>query len=388
MARKPLAEKPIIKKAETATIPDKKDEIPDRPELIIDLGNALVKIILSYVNTKGVLRYVERSFPHALAIVNPRQYEEGLSRAGNHGIAYNFVQIESNRYVIGESAEQFNVEKRQGRAKYAEDYYVPFVLSVVSQEFAECPELLRNGIDVMASHAPQDVAFGGLLIKTLKRSWSWSSGNATFRMSIRSVETFDEPFGGYNNAGMIRQENVASGEWQFPLIGSTVGVIDIGGGTISMIKVAPDGGILKADNGIVGINNVLKAFEQQLLTAFPSYFGSARRIPSHAMRDALATGFYKGKGDTTGFDVSAQAEVASVSLINELATLYITVLDDGLDVDMLLGSGGGSGTFQGKIRSITKHEKFFLSEEASSIHYSNIRGAYKLSKVLKMLNKS
>lgn len=355
-----------------------------RPMLIIDLGNALVKIIFTYHNGKE-FKVIERCFPHALALVNKRQYDEGLQRAAGKGLSYNFVQIEDYRFVVGKSAEVYQVEKRQGRAKYTEEYYVPFVLSVISEEFSSTPDLLRGGIDIMASHAPQDSAFGNILIQSLRRVWSWSSGGKSFRVNVREVQTFDEPFGGYNNAAMMMEKHAKSEEWLFPLVGKTVGVIDIGGGTISMLKVAPDGGILKADNGIVGINNVLRAFEQQLLVAHPEYFSRARRIPDESLREALATGMYKGKGDARGFDVSEQAETASVVLLNELSTLYITVLDDGLDIEILLGSGGGSGTFHDQIKALTKHRDFRLTENPESIHYSNIRGAYKLSKVAELM---
>lgn len=355
------------------------------PMIVIDLGNALVK----YITAAS-----ESSFTHALASISQSQYMKGLTGAAGNQTRFNFIKIGAKYFAVGESAEALRVERRQGRSKYAVDYYLPFLLSIIAREYASIIDTdkypadyagyipLADSFSVIASHAPLDGAYSPFLIKSLKNFWEFEAGGQKFSVNIGNVETYDEPVGGYFNAALIYDRTKKSEALSTPLEGYSVGVIDIGGGTISMTKMSPDGSVLRADNGTMGINNTLDLLEQELITAYPKVFGQVRSIPNATRRAALKAGRFIGSGGAVDLDIRRQIEKASIYILNELATMWLTVLNDGIDLDIVILTGGGCGCFQKQVEESIRHGDVRLSEKSEEIQFSNVRGAAKLKKMM------
>ncbi len=86
--------------------------------MILDAGNSIIKAKIARRN-KG-----EIAFPHALRPLTESEYQNILTRAGAAGPPQDYMKINGQAYVVGESAERHGVHtQRTGAARYTRDYY-------------------------------------------------------------------------------------------------------------------------------------------------------------------------------------------------------------------------------------------------------------------------
>jgi hypothetical protein len=117
--------------------------------IILDAGNSLIKAKLAR------REFGECAFPHALQLLTENEYQTILSRAGKNTPLLDYVRINSQPYVIGESTECHGlVTQRNGAARYTRNYYGIFVAAALSRLYE------RGGdVKVFGSHPPGDVKF-------------------------------------------------------------------------------------------------------------------------------------------------------------------------------------------------------------------------------------
>lgn len=333
------------------------------PALILDFGNAFVKFVC------GVLT---RMYPHSLALLNELQYTQAL--ATPQVAAQDFLSLDGKYYAVGASAQEYKVTIRTGRAKYVKDYIGPFFCRAVAELFVNTPELLADGLEVMASHASGDQEFDTLLAESLMGHWEFTAAKQKFSFDVSAVSTYTETFGSYVYRGIV-QTDVG---YETPLYGSSIGIIDIGGGTCSVLKVNEEGAIVSnsGKSSPQGINDVLERFEALLNVSHRDRFQNSRRISRSRLDDALRTGIYRGGG--TSFNVTDEREQAFIPLLNEVNSMWIANLGGGNDIDTVLLAGGGSVTSQESITEMLGHEDVQMTDTSRGLMYvqlTNVHGA-------------
>jgi hypothetical protein len=66
----------------------------------------------------------EAAFPHALKALTDTEYEQIVLRAGRFGPSQDYLRVNGQPYVVGESAERHGtLTRRSGAARYRPDYY-------------------------------------------------------------------------------------------------------------------------------------------------------------------------------------------------------------------------------------------------------------------------
>lgn len=339
------------------------------PPFVIDAGNAFVKWAIDDI--AGL-------FVHKVAMLTPNEYLDGLNRYGKTA-TLDFIELEGNAYAVGATAENYNVQHRRGAPKYKREYYGVLLASAIARAFYADPTLLSGGIKVTASHASRDYEFHKQLIASIKGRWNFKCGGKSFNFNISTVETYEEPFGGYALQAFQKDRR---GIWTAPLAGVAVGVIDIGGGTCGTLAVNEDGTVQygTAASGSQGVNNAVDRLKSLLKTDFPDYFQMGADMSEKRLRDALKQEKYTGGGRT--FDCSKQVSLALAPLLNEVENMYIDKLNGGGDSDVIILTGGGMEILHEKVIAITKHGNVRLAAELGALQGANVQGAKIFNEVL------
>jgi hypothetical protein len=337
--------------------------------LTVDVGNALLKAVCGGNRT---------FFPHALAEIGKARWESALNRFGNVA-AHDFVSLDGKYYVVGATAENFDLTKRTGRPKYTREYYGPLFAAATARIFATQPDMLSSNMKVMASHTPADAQWAGDLGDMLRTRWKFTVGDDEFDFKVDETLTFDEPFGGYCNKAF---EFGDGGHIVAPLYGEKVVIIDIGGGTNSILAVNEDGDVeyAQAGSGTLGINDVMEALETELNESYHEVMRDARSIPTGMLRKTLDTGIFRPRGKQ--FDVEELVQVALTGLVNEVQNLYLTRGRGGIDAHRIILTGGGSAILFDRLLPLLDHENVELAGAANDIHFANVKGADKFRQVI------
>ncbi len=334
-------------------------------QLFIDLGNALVKWILGDY---------EGWMPHALAEINEAQWNEQVGSTQGRD-SFSYVHLNGKYYAVGRAAEKFRVTRRLGRLKFERQYYGPFFCSIVARMFAGNPELLEQGLNVMASYAPDDYEWSDELKGALIGKWDFECGNKRWRFAVKRVKDYSEPFGSY---ALRAFERKGSG-FVTPLLGKQVGIVDIGGGTHSLLQIGPDGEVdnLSGRSGQMGINNTIDLFEKLIYRdkAIKAKLPKGRKLSRQILRDAFRTGML-AFSQKEPIPVRHLVEPAAIPLLNEVSSLYYGFMDGGADQDEIIITGGGIVSLESQIRDLLDHGNVTLSQEdLTTIQFANVRGA-------------
>jgi hypothetical protein len=337
------------------------------PKFIMDGGNWAVKIVCGEY---------ECLFVHKIAELTPAAYANAMDRYGKTA-PLDFIAIDGRYFVVGETAQSYEVIRRQRRAKYTVDYYGVLFASAVARMFFNNPESLESGLDVIASHASADYEFRAELRASIKRNWNFECGGVKFKFPVLSVQTFEEPFGGY---AMMAFNKTKRG-WETPLNGLAVGILDIGGGTCGCLGVSADGTIRYnvAASGEHGINSAIEALKVELQHVYRDRFKTG--APSeNRLQQALQTNVYRGGG----YEIPCEREVerALNPVLNDVFNLYTTSLGGGADYDLIALTGGGNGILYNKVQAILNHGNVHLVTDPKYIHMANVRGAQVFDAVL------
>lgn len=354
--------------------------------LIIDNGNYKVKAVSGQTKI---------SFLHQIAPIMPHEYKDGIQRYGQaqHG---DFMEMDGQAYVVGETAQYYNVIRRQGAPRYTRNYYGVLFAMAVARSAASLgaknakgvyTDLKREGLHVVASHASRDYAFRDNLEEALLGHWDYTVGKDRFVFDVHSIEAYEEPFGGYANRAFVKTER---GTWMTPYAHETVGIVDIGGGTCGTLVVAEGGDVqyTAAASSDQGVNNAVERLRNGLKSTMPKFFSTGRDIPLDRLQDAIRTGVYKGKGQT--LDVQALVDAAINPLLNEVHTMWMQQLGGGLSLDRVFLTGGGNILLGEKVKSMLDFPResieYATGNTTDMLEYANVMGAQRFRDLIQALS--
>jgi len=154
-----------------------------------DAGNSIIK-------AKIVRRECgEVAFPHAIKPLAETEYTNILTRAGVSGPPLDYVRVNGQPYVIGESAERHGVHiQKTGTARYTKEYYGIFAAAVLGWVYEKGGEVM-----VFGSHPPGDLLFREDLMRSAVGEWHIEVGKSERHFKVIYANTFDEPIGGLMN---------------------------------------------------------------------------------------------------------------------------------------------------------------------------------------------
>lgn len=354
--------------------------------LILDNGNYKVKTISGQSKS---------SFLHQIAPIMPHEYKDGIQRYGQAQHA-DFMQIEGQSYVIGETAQYYNVIRRQGAPRYSRDYYGVLFAAAVHRAASSLgtkdakgvyTDLKKHGMRVVASHASRDYPFREKLADALYGKWDFMVGKERFTFKVHEVDTYEEPFGGYANRAFVKNER---GNWMTPYYHETVGIIDIGGGTCGTLAVAAGGDVqyTSAASADQGMNNAVERLRNGLKNEYPDFFGSGRDIPLARLQDAIRTGVYSGKGEKK--PVQHLVDAAINPLLNEVQTMWAQQLGGGLGLDRVFLTGGGNILLGERVKALLGFNpdavEYATGNTTDLLEYANVTGAKQFHELIQAMN--
>ncbi|NDJ86410.1 MAG: ParM/StbA family protein [Chloroflexi bacterium] len=336
--------------------------------LILDAGNSIIKARLG--NN-------EITFPHALRRLTETEYRQVLDRSGPQGPPPDYLRVNTEYYVIGESAERHGtVTRRTGAARYTRDYYGVFVAAALSR-------LTEWGMNmsVFGSHPPGDVIYRDNLMESAVGDWTVEMSGRERRFRVTYVNTFEEPVGGLMN--LLLTEDGRNFQ-RTDLSGRTL-VIDIGGHTTDWLAVNPGGAIdySLSESTPIGILEVFRDFERSFRANHRDAVRGLTKLPPDRVRNAVATGIFLGGGEE--FPCEAEVNEATSTLLNRISDTYQNLAGGPLPWDSIVLTGGGSAILYSRLLPVLKHKSVILADEPDMIHLANVRGGSKLWHLYEMM---
>ena len=117
--------------------------------MVLDSGNSIIKAKIAR-RERG-----EVSFPHALRRLTETEYSRIISRTGLSDPPVDYIRVNGQPYVVGESAERHGIiTQRNGAARYTRDYYGLLAAATLGRLYDRSRE-----VAVFGSHPPGDVKF-------------------------------------------------------------------------------------------------------------------------------------------------------------------------------------------------------------------------------------
>jgi hypothetical protein len=340
--------------------------------LILDSGNSIIKGKIAR-RERG-----ETAFPHALRALTETEYESILVRAGRSGPPPDYIRVNGQPYVVGQSAERHGtLTRRTGAARYRVDYYGVFVAATLARLYERGGEVTLFG-----SHPPGDVAFRDDLMGAALGDWHVETGGRERYFRVTYANTFDEPVGGLMN--VILSEDGQHYK-RLDINGGRALVVDIGGHTTDWLAVNPGGEVdySLAESTPIGINEVVRNFERSFRANNLDAVRDTPTLPPDRVRDAIASGVFVGAGRT--YDCENEVREATSVLLGRIAETYQNVAGGALPWDTLILTGGGSAMLYDRLLPILGHEQVILADDAEGIHLANVRGGLKLWRLYEAL---
>lgn len=336
------------------------------PKLYLDFGNADIK----YLDGSGNYGH----FRHALAEISNSKMNRlmGRSTLPPKGL----LVVNGNGAAIGDAARRHTINERpMGAARYTKEYFGFFL----AQALVNCFEKGSNNIALYASHAPQDADYAQDIVDACMGEWEIVSPRGKLKFKVKRVETFDEPFGGFNhyvltNAGRERKDN--------PISDSTCLIVDVGGHTVDVMAVDAGGEIdlSTLDSTRIGVIQLKKQFTEDIRVKHRDKFRKAGNFDDKRIETAIMSGFYPyGK---LKLDVSNEA-IENVSLLANDVLEIIDANGGATNYDIVLLTGGGAALIYEPLKNGMPDMAFQLVEEKrDNMRYANVFGASKLFKLL------
>ena len=306
------------------------------------------------------------------------EYASILSRKGRQGSLQDYVRINGQPYVVGESAERYGVHtQRTGSSRYTRDYYGIFAAAVLGQFY-------ERGMDiaVFGSHPPGDAMYREDLMKSVVGEWTVEVGERESRFKVNYANTFDEPVGGLMNVLLTEDGQ----HYQHTEInGGRSLVIDIGGFTTDWIAVNPGGEVdySLARSVSIGIHNVVSDFEESFRANNLKAVKDTPVLPPERVRRAIATGIFEGAGRR--YPCEKEAKEATNMLLNRISDTYQRLAGGAMSWDAIILTGGGGGLLHKRLLPILSHEQVILADDLESLHLANVRGGLKLWRLYEAL---
>lgn len=336
--------------------------------MVLDAGNSIIK---AKMNDKEV------TFPHALRRLTESEYQQVIERAGPSGPPIDYMRVNGDYYVLGESAERHGtVTRRTGAARYTRDYYGVFVAATLGR-------LMDYGVNVsvFGSHPPGDVIYRDNLMESAAGDWNLEIGGKERRFRVNYVNTFEEPVGGLMN--LLLSEDGQHFR-RSDLDGRSL-VIDIGGHTTDWLAVGRGGSVdySLSESTPMGILEVFRDFERSFRSNHRELVRGLTKLPLERVRHAVASGMFRGGGQE--IDCSNEVNEAASTLLNRIADTYQNLAGGPLPWDSIILTGGGSAILYDRLLPILGHKSVILADEPESIHLANVRGGQKLWMLYEMM---
>ncbi len=329
--------------------------------LVLDCGNALIKA----KRTGGQ----EDEFSHALKALQPADWRELLKHT-NDRVPSGYAVVNGAPYAYGTQAERYMPDKSHGARRYEESYYGVFCAIALARLFAK-----SGNVSLFGSHAPGDVEYRDDLMRAAARTWRVELDDKSLTFEVDYVNTFDEPQGGLMNVILAddgqHYRNSA-------INGGRALVIDIGGKTTDFLAVNPGGEIdySLAHSEQIGILDAVRDFTKAFRQNNRTLVKSVDELTADRVREAIATGSYRGAGTT--YDCQKEADEAVSALLGNIRTVYHDVAGGPVPWDSIILTGGGSAILESRLRDVLQHNRVLLADEPAKIHFANVRGGMKL----------
>ena len=340
--------------------------------MVLDAGNSIIKAKIARRHNSEI------AFPHALKPLTETEYEHILSRSKTIGLQSDYIRINGQPFVVGESAERHGVHtQRTGSARYTRDYYGIFAAAVLGRIFERGGE-----VSIFGSHPPGDVKFRQDLMEAVFGDWDLEVQGRNCHFSVTYANTFDEPVGGLMNVLLTEDGQ----HYQHTEIhdGRSL-VIDIGGFTTDYLAVNPGGEVdySLARSVPIGIQNVVSDFEDSFRANNLEAVKDTPVLPPERIRRAISTGVFEGGGRR--YSCEDEACEATNMLLNRIADTYQRIAGGSLSWDAIILTGGGSALLYQRLLPVLKHENVILADDIESIHLANVRGGMKLWRLYEAL---
>jgi hypothetical protein len=286
--------------------------------------------------------------------------------------------INGKPYVFGEQAEHHGrITRRKAGARYTPDYYGVFAAYTMGRAFKTGGE-----VGVFASHAPGYIDFRENLMDSVLGQWDVIIGSKDLSFDVQYVNTFDEPKGGLMNVVLTEDGT----RYQHSDInGNTALVIDIGGHTTDWLRVQAGG---KVDYSLnestpIGILDIMKNFEKAFKPKLLKESRGLDNLPPESVREAIKTGLFAGGG--RNYPCQPEVDQAVSKFLNEVGEAYTNVAGGPLPYHTIVLTGGGSAALYDLLIPILEHDRVMLADVPGTIHLANVRGGFKLHKLLEAL---
>jgi hypothetical protein len=266
----------------------------------------------------------------------------------------------------------------RGADRYTEDYYGVAMAMAISESHDPGTRI----INLYASHAPRDIEYAEDIRRAALGRWHFVTDKGDYKITIKTVETFDEPLGGFNHAvlttnGMPLKNNIYRD--------STLLVVDIGGYTCDVVAVDPNGMIddSSLQSTITGVLNISSQFEAELRSLYRDMFKGVGDIDERRIEQAMLTGIYRfGKLELDCADIAQESIQTLVNDIKDVMRAAGSVAN----YDIVLLTGGGSALVVDALRRAEQRVDFELVEpERELMRYANVFGGAKMFNMLKRL---
>ncbi len=340
--------------------------------LILDSGNSIIKAKIAR-RERG-----EVAFPHALKPLSEAEYDTILTRAGKSGPPVDYLRVNGQAYVVGQSAERHGATvQRSGAARYTRDYYGVCAAAALGRLYGRSQE-----VAVFGSHPPGDMKFRQDLMEAVVGDWHVEIGGRERHFKVNYANTFDEPVGGLMNVILTEDGQ----HYQHTNInGGHSLVIDIGGHTTDWLGVNPGGEVdySLARSVPIGIQNVVADFEESFRANNLQAVKDTAVLPPERVRQAIASGIFDGGGRQ--YPCENEAREATSMLLNRITDTYQRIAGGALGWDTLILTGGGSAMLYERLLPLLNHEHVILADDVESIHLANVRGGLKLWRLYEAL---
>jgi hypothetical protein len=340
--------------------------------MILDAGNSIIKAKIAR-KEQG-----EITFPHAIRQLTESEYKNIVSRTGTSANMQDYLRINGQPYVVGESAErQGIVTQRTGAARYTRDYYGVLAAAALGRLYDRGRE-----VAIFGSHAPGDLKFRQDLLKAVIGDWEVEVNKQVSNFKVSYANTFDEPVGGLMNVILTEDGQ----HYQHSdLNGGRSLVIDIGGFTTDWLAVNPGGEVdySLARSIPMGIQNVLTDFEESFRSNNLEAVKITPVLLPDRLRRAISTGVYEGGGRK--YPCEEEVKEATNLLLNRFNDTYQRVAGGALGWDAIILTGGGSALLYQRLLPILNHAKVILADEIEYLHLANVRGGLKLWRLYEAL---
>lgn len=335
--------------------------------VILDLGHWGLKGIVGDDVDRRVM------IPHALNELNQDEWHN-LVEVGSFAHP-DYIQVGSKFYEVGEFAARHSAVQAESVARYRRNYYGVLMCAVISRLFD--PDEISTAV-VFASYPPGDRRHKDDLEESLLGRWEFTNRSNKYSVVVDRVVSYTEPMGGFWNWVIQRDEH---GHYDNPDYDPDLWtlVIDLGGGTMSMLPIGPDQlpDFARAESFPIGFNNVARDFMRELRSNHRKEFASAREIDDRQLHEALRSGRFYGGGRRNGIDVNEEVQKALWRLVDTFRSAYER-LGGPMPYGQIVLTGGGVAVLGGHIDKLSNHDFVrYAHNNMDEMHFANVLGGLK-----------